>query len=258
MNNPLLSIITVCYNSEKTIKKTINSLLCQSFTNFEYIIIDGKSSDKTMKIVKSFEENFKEKNIQFKWISEKDSGIYQAFNKGLKKVNGQWVSFLGSDDYYLKNALKDYANEILNSNNNLDFIYSNVDILDENENKIKSINDNWSWAKFKRFMNIAHVGSFHNQNYFIKYGNFNESYKIAGDYELLLRAKEELKTKKVDVITTIMGSSGVSNHQISIAFKETFKAKNKIGKVNYWICLFDYFLAITKYQTKIIISAIIR
>ena len=100
------TIITATFNSEKTIDRTINSLLNQTILNFEYIVVDGKSSDNTVKILKSYEEKFKIRNIGYKWISEKDSGIYEAWNKGLMFAKGDWISFLGSDDYYVENALE--------------------------------------------------------------------------------------------------------------------------------------------------------
>ena len=106
MGVPLVSIITVCFNSEKTIQKTIQSLLNQSVTGFEYILVDGKSKDSTIEIIKSFENKFKEKGISYKWISEKDTGIYNAFNKGINLSKGKWISFLGSDDIYLKTAIE--------------------------------------------------------------------------------------------------------------------------------------------------------
>ena len=94
----LFSIVTVTYNSEKTLKRTINSLLYQNFSNFEYILIDGSSSDTTIEIIKSYEVAFKKRNINYTWISEKDTGIYDAFNKGIKLAKGLFVMFLHSDD----------------------------------------------------------------------------------------------------------------------------------------------------------------
>lgn len=112
MNSPAVSIITVCFNSEKSIKETISSVLNQTKSNFEYIIIDGKSTDKTIEIIQSFENQFKLKGISYQWISEKDTGIYNAFNKGIKLAQGNWISFLGSDDLYMKNALNVYLRHI--------------------------------------------------------------------------------------------------------------------------------------------------
>lgn len=92
-----ISIITVSYNSEKTISKTIESVYKQNYQDFEYIIIDGQSNDKTLDIIKQYKTIFKEKMI---WVSEKDKGIYDAMNKGLKMASGEVVGLLNSDDFY--------------------------------------------------------------------------------------------------------------------------------------------------------------
>lgn len=235
------TIITATYNSEKTIKRTLNSVLNQTYNkSFEYIVIDGNSKDKTIELVKNYEPKFKERNIFFKWISEPDSGIYDAWNKGLKLATGNWISFLGSDDYYVDDALNNYS-LLLNKDYSYDWVYSNVNYI-ENEKKFKILNSTWSWKNFRRNVTItpAHVGSFHNYAYFKRYGTFDESYKIAGDYELLLRAKDKLKTAKINKTTAIMSAGGISNKQVSVAFKETFKAKLKTGEVNLLLCCFDY------------------
>ena len=104
--NPKISIITVCYNSEKTIERTISSVITQSYRNYEYIIIDGLSSDKTIYIVKKYSED---NNIFF--ISEKDNGIYNAMNKGISFATGDIICLLNSDDWLEKDALKIVANK---------------------------------------------------------------------------------------------------------------------------------------------------
>lgn len=252
-NTTLLSIITVCYNSEKTIYKTIDSLLKQTINGFEYIIIDGKSTDKTVDIIKSFEDKFKERNINFKWVSETDKGIYDAFNKGIKFAKGDWISFLGSDDYYLDNALEFYKLEINKLKKEVDLVHSVVKVED-----IKLIQDKWEWKKFKIRMNIAHVGAFHNKNYFKKFGDYDIKYKIAGDYELLLRAKGNLKTHWFNKVTAIMSEGGISNKQVKNVYLETTKAKIETANRNYAISKLDYYKWIFKYRVKTILNAIIR
>ena len=242
---PFFSIITVSFNSEETISETINSVLNQAESNFEYILIDGKSTDKTVEIIQSFEDQFKEKEISFKWISEKDTGIYDAFNKGIKLSKGNWISFLGSDDIYLKGALNTYKNHLEHTSKEIDFIHSKVQV--ENGKMFASP---FKWKKFKRKMTIAHVGCFHNKEYFIKYGLFNETYKIAGDYELLLRAKDNLKTYWINELTVIMGNQGISNHQIKKVYLETTKAKTETANISVFIAKKDYYLWMIKYQIK--------
>lgn len=241
------SIITATYNSEKTLERTIKSILNQGFNDCEYIIIDGYSKDGTIAIIKKYINIFESKNISFKWISEPDSGIYDAWNKGLKIASGEWISFLGSDDYYLNDALKAYEKKISAINSSkTDLIYSKVNVVKGSE-IVKTIDGTWKWKIFKKYMNIAHVGAFHNSSYFKKYGAFNISYKIAGDYELLLRAKSNLKTSKLDYLTANMEAGGVSNNMIHKVFKETFRAKKETGNLNFVQCSYDYIIAYIKY-----------
>lgn len=256
------SIITATFNSEKTIVKTLNSILIQNVVNelfeLEHIIIDGASRDSTISIIEDFREKYNTKGIELIVKSENDSGIYDAWNKGLKLSSGEWIAFLGSDDFYLEDALEDYTN-FLSTNNSLnyDLVYSNVKVVDGFKT-VKIIDGKWSWKVFKRQMNIAHVGSFHNKKYFEKYGLFDSTYKIAGDYEFLLRSKDKLKTHKIDKITAIMEAGGISNNQISKVFKETLKAKHKTAKLNSMVCYYDYVLAHFKYYLKKALYAIIR
>ena len=89
-----ITIITVCYNAEKTIKDTLESVLSQNYDNYEYLIIDGKSKDSTLSIVKEYEKKFKGK---LKWVSERDKGLFDAMNKGIKLANGKIIGIINSD-----------------------------------------------------------------------------------------------------------------------------------------------------------------
>jgi len=254
--NILVSIITVSYNSALTINDTIQSVLNQTYTNIEYILIDGNSKDNTVEIIKSYKQKFKNKGITYKWISEPDKGIYDAMNKGIAIAKGDWISFIGSDDIYLINAISNYTKYINRQKlKDYDFVYSNVKLVDGNK-EVKVINGVWSWKIFRRYMNIAHVGSLHNKRYFEKYGVFNESFKIAGDYELLLRAQNNLKTYKLDKITAFMAVNGVSNKNINRVFIETFKAKMITRKISIYYCYFDYCLAYFKYYIKKVLNEV--
>ncbi len=244
-----MSVITATYNSEKTITNTLNSILNQTITGFEYVIIDGNSQDNTIKIIKEYECKFANKFIDFKFISESDYGIYDAWNKGLRMSKGHWVSFLGSDDTYVNNAIETYRNVILDSPSETSLIYSNITQI-KNEKYLRELKGTWKWKIFRRYMNIAHVGSFHNKDYFETYGNFDTSYKIAGDYEMLLRAKQNLKTIKINKSTVFMGTDGLSNSNILNVFKETFRAKHETGKINKLICSVDFCVGCIKFYVK--------
>ena len=118
MNNPLVSIITVVYNGEKHIEQTINSVLNQTYSNIEYIIIDGDSTDNTLNIIKKYEDKIAH------FISEKDSGIYNAMNKGLALTKGEIISILNADDYYFENTLQQVVD--IFSTSQSDIVYGNM------------------------------------------------------------------------------------------------------------------------------------
>ena len=246
----LISIITATYNSEKTISKTLESLINQSSKDFEFIIIDGDSRDDTLAIIEEYEPEFRNKGIKFSWISEKDSGIYDAWNKGLNLANGEWISFLGSDDIMMPEAINTYSQIALKeSSRQIDLIHSKVEVI-RDDKVIKIIDGKWSWKIFKNQMNIAHVGALHNRSYFKKYGVFDESYKITGDYELLLRARHGLKCLYIDELTAQMAYGGISTTNVKKVFLETLRAKKETGKANEMICWFDFYIASFKHKIK--------
>ena len=122
-----ISIITATYNSEKTLKNTLESVLKQTYTNYEHIIIDGDSKDNTMEIVKQYEEKYQGK---LRYISEKDSGIYDAMNKGIKMATGDIIGILNSDDIYAnENVLEKIAEKFKQTN--CDGTYANLIFMDE-------------------------------------------------------------------------------------------------------------------------------
>lgn len=176
-----VSIITVCYNAENQIKRTIDSVLIQGFQNFEYIIIDGKSTDKTLKIIKKYTLDFKKKDIDFKIISEPDKGIYDAMNKGIKNATGVWINFMNAgDQFYSSNVLYN----IFTKNYNLDdkvlvygFKYQNNKAIYPKEIDVLK----------NGIMLGNHQSMFFNKTIIKEDLIFDLKYPIYGDYELVNR-----------------------------------------------------------------------
>lgn len=252
MNKPFFSIVTASYNSEKTIFDTITSVLNQGFTDFEYLIIDGKSSDKTFEIIQSFGKSFEEKNIKYIYISEKDKGIYDAWNKGVKLSSGQWISFLGSDDQYLPDALEHYFFHLINDTSS-NYISSKVELINNKKEILTVFGKPFVWKKVVRNMEIAQVGSFHKRELFDNIGLFNDNYKIVGDLDFYIRSKDFIKPNYFDKITAKMLNEGVSN-QIYKALKEALDAK-LINKSSYTplVPYYDFTTILLKcYYNKII------
>lgn len=240
-NKPLISIITVVFNGEKYLEETIQSVINQTYDNVEYIIIDGGSTDGTLDIIKKYEDK-----IDY-WLSEKDNGIYDAWNKAVRMTSGEWISFLGADDYYLDKSLELYVKFINDNNISYDYISSKVNLITQNKEHIRIIGKNYKWEIFRRYMNVAHVGSLHNIKLFKEVGLYDTKYKIAADYELLLRKKEQLSTGYIDIISAYMRDGGISHRGIQKVFSEVVQAKTKTANINIFIAYFDFFVSFAKY-----------
>lgn len=243
---PLISIITATYNAGQELIKTIESIKNQTFKNFEFIVIDGGSTDGTIKII----EDYYPEVIKY-YVSERDSGIFDAWNKGLSVAQGQWVAFLGAGDEYYSDALAQYSNSIQDGFSEMEYISSKVEIVDSEGKLLFVRGSKWEWNKFKKFMNTAHVGSLHSKKLFEKYGVYDTSYKIAGDYELLMRALENLNAGFVNETTAKMLYGGTSMTSISFKnYDEDFRIKTEVGKQNVLRSRIENFLSFLRAKIK--------
>ena len=128
----LISIITVCFNSEKTIRDTIESVLNQTYGEVEYIVVDGLSKDNTVQIANEYRQRFADKGYRYTVISEKDNGIYDAMNKGIRSASGEIIGIINSDDYFTSNdVVERFASAF--SNPDLDAIYGDIHFIHEDE-----------------------------------------------------------------------------------------------------------------------------
>lgn len=226
-DNPLISIIIAVYNGDQYLEGALKSIINQDYTRYEIILIDGGSTDNTKKII----DNYK-RYIHYT-VSEPDNGIYDAWNKGLKVASGKWIAFLGSDDSYYPHALKSYVEFISNhpDKDALEFVSSKIDLVDDNMDTIETVGKPWRWELFKHKMITWHVGCFHAKELFSNYGSFDETYKISGDYELLMRPKSNLKAAYLPSSTVMMRIGGVSTTLLFKAIDETYRAKVKNGLI---------------------------
>ncbi len=213
-----LSIIIATYNAASTIRRCLTSIVSQKTLTVEMILIDGGSDDDTMSIVRSFGES-----IDY-MISEKDAGIYDAWNKGLQNATGRWIMFLGADDYLLPDMLvkmTDYAQSKDLSSVDLITAYG---ILQDNHSKmIRQTGNPYDWKIFRRYMNICHGATLHNKKLFDEVGYFGMNYKICGDYELLLR--KELKAVFFAQPVTCVQYGGMSCSYLAV--KEAFRIRKQ-------------------------------
>ncbi|MCJ8166402.1 glycosyltransferase [Pontibacter sp. E15-1] len=245
---PRVTIVTAVYNGAAYLEQTILSILSQTYKNIEYIIIDGGSSDSTLDIIKKYDDR-----ISF-WISEPDKGIYDAWNKAILLATGEWIAFVGADDVVLSKAVEQFVDHIKQANNpNLEFISAKIQLVDFGLKPIRIKGEPWSWQRFRKFMDIGHVGAFHNVYLFRKYGMFDISFKIAADYEFLLRPREKLIASHMEQITVLMRVGGFSNSNIRV-FKEAYRAKVKTGGRNSLISKAEYIIALSKFYIRTMLS----
>ena len=216
---PLISIVTATFNAESCLPALIKSIRLQTYKNFEWIVVDGLSTDLTVDIAKEVND--------FCVIidSRQDFGIYDAWNRALAIAKGEWICFLGADDLIAPDGLQNMVNLLCNSPIPYEFISGRVDLFRGNV-FLNTIGRPWEWSRFQKYMCVAHVGSLHNMSYFQKYGKFDISYKIAGDYEMLLRAGSQLRAGYVDSVIAQMQISGKSNTDASV-FNEALRARLK-------------------------------
>lgn len=222
INKPLITIITVCYNSENFIRETIESVLNQTYDNIEYIVVDGNSTDNTLNIIKEYETKF---NGRMKWISEPDDGIYDAMNKGIELMKGEWINFMNSGDLLINNKIIDRIFVFDNLDlNNIEVIYGDVLVNYNNEFKIKrkakNINKIW------KGMICSHQSMFIKNN-LIKKLKFNKNNLIVADYEFMLKAlKNQANFQYINKVVSEVISGGMSDKKRLKVIKDYYKTYN--------------------------------
>lgn len=207
---PLISIIVAVFNGAATLQQCIDSVAQQTYPNRELIVIDGGSSDGTVNLLKKNQEK-----IAYS-ISESDNGICNAWNKGLAQAKGEWICFLGADDF-LWNAqvLGQMVEQLIKLPSDVRVAYAQVMLLNAEGEELYPVGAPWEKIKerFKQLSCIWHQGVMHRRNLFERHGQFDETFRITGDYELLLR---ELKVADAafipDVTLAAMRQGGISNN----------------------------------------------
>lgn len=220
-----ISIITATFQSANTVKDTLESVLGQTYSNFEHIIVDGDSKDNTMDIVKTYEEKYRGR---LKYISEKDTGIYDAMNKGIRMATGDIIGILNSDDKY---AHQDVLQEIINcfEKTHCDGTYGNLIFMDaETMTKPQRI---WRSKKGKMEQGWipAHPTLYLKKEVYDKIGQFNLAYRIVADYDFMVRMlkDETIRLSYIDDDLVYMRVGGVSTDGIKGYYKN-LKESHKV------------------------------
>lgn len=227
-----ISIITSVFNNAATIRDSIESVLRQTYTKIEYIVIDGGSTDGTVEIIQEYKDSISQ------FISEPDKGIYDGLNKGIRLASGEIIAFLHSDDIYPNDSV--VSDIMTHFNENLDGIYG--DLVYTAKNNTTQILRYWKSEPFQpKLLRCGwmppHPTLFLRRSVYENYGSFDLNFAIAADYDFMLRIlTENITIKYIPKILYIMRMGGASNKSITnilLKSSEDLKAlkKNKIGGI---------------------------
>lgn len=207
-----ITLITVTYNSGKTLSTTLESVLAQTHQNIEYIIVDGASKDNTVALIKEYEPRF---GGRLKWVSEPDKGLYDAMNKGIRMATGTVVGILNSDDFFTTNDILQQVADAFEANKEIDAVYGDVHFV--NPDNLEKCVRYYSSKVFRRsLMKIglmpAHPSFYLKKERFEQFGYYKTDYKIAADFEFLLRViyKGRILTKYMSIDMVAMRTGGAS------------------------------------------------
>lgn len=217
-----ISIITATFNAAEYLPRLIESIAAQKREDVEFLVVDGGSKDATLSILAD------RSDVVNQWISERDEGIYDAWNKGVKMARGEWVMFLGADDRLHPRALDVFTKFLDTVEDNTMIVSSLLESVDRKGRTLKTVGEPWNWDKFRwSRLSFAHPGMLHRRQLFEKLGGFDTQFKICGDSEFLLRAQLKKDCAFIDQVTVYMQTGGASDSVRAIV--ETFKIRSKNG-----------------------------
>lgn len=209
-DQPLITIIVAVYNGASVLPACLDSIASQSLAKKELIIIDGGSTDGTLDILQA-----RSAEIDY-WVSEPDSGVYHAWNKAIAQAHGEWICFLGADDTFASNhVLSDMAAHLARAYPPVRIVYGRLAIVNDANEELYRIGQPWEEVRerFRSIMCIPHTGALHHRSLFAEHGGFDESFRIAGDYEFLLHELVQADALFVpDIVTVAMRQGGVSSN----------------------------------------------
>ena len=229
-----ISIITATYNSAATLRDTMESILRQSYTDYEYVVVDGASKDATVDVIREYEPRFEGR---MRWISEPDHGIYDAMNKGIAMASGDVVGILNSDDFFTSSHILQQVSKAFYNNGNVEAVYGDIHFVNP-DNLQKSVRYYSSKIFNRSLMRLgfmpAHPSFYMRKACFDKYGLYKTDYKIAADFEYLLRVifKHNIRTQyiPIDMVTMRTGGASTSGMQSHLKImKEHLRAFRENG-----------------------------
>ena len=231
MTKPRISVVIAVRNGAATLERALDSVLDQSYDAIELIVIDGGSTDGTTAIIERHSDR-----IRY-WVSEPDRGVCHAWNKGLDHVSGDWVCFLGADDlYHDRDVMAAVVETIKTDAGEHRVLYANIDLRHADGGIVHRLERDWDAQRRRRFRRgamIPHPATLHHVSVFEEHGRFDEGFRIAGDYEFLLRELPDHPPLHVPMVMVDMQRGGLSDRPANrgrIA-REVYRARYMHGIV---------------------------
>lgn len=212
MNNPKITVVTVCYNAVDVIEKTILSVINQTYSNIEYIVIDGNSSDGTVNIIKKYADRIS------KWVSEPDKGIYDAMNKGTDLATGEWINFMNAGDFFVNDSVIEDIRLALQEKH--DVVYGNTIFVNGGRKKFQK-----AYTRENTIPSFCHQSSFISTQLMKRY-YYDQSFIIAADTDFFDRIyKEGCDFFHVDLFLSMVNMDGVSSNRRTLVYREVCRIK---------------------------------
>ena len=247
---PLITFVIAVFNADKTLQQCLDSVTQQTNKNFELVVVDGGSTDGSLDILRSQARHFAY------WKSEPDRGVYDAWNKALKQARGEWVCFLGADDYLWSNTVVEQLSvKLIDLPPQTSIAYGKIALLDRNDNVMFELGEPWPKieSQFKKKMCLPHPAVMHRRTLFEACGAFDPAFRIAGDYEFLLRAtKAQAPHFLGELLVTAMRQGGLSSNPAGTlkGLNEVYRAQTKNGQTVLWL---PRLLAFARVYTRLLI-----
>ena len=214
VGHPKVSVITPTLNCAATLDSCIQSVASQDYGNIEHIVVDGESTDGTLELLKP-------NNIDI--ISEKDTGIYDAINKGIARANGEIIHILNADDWYKHETVVSRMVTFM-VDKELDVGHAKVEQVNKQGRLVREVGHDVSRRKLLRKCKVAHPAAFVRRSVYEQFGNYSIGFRIAGDHEFFLRIWDQVRVGFLPEVMTVMRLGGVSNSQVGLSYRESMAA----------------------------------
>ncbi|MFQ5530496.1 MAG: glycosyltransferase family 2 protein [Gemmatimonadota bacterium] len=239
-HRPGITVVVATYNVAQTIERCIDSIANQDHEPLELIVVDGGSTDGTVQLLESCAARITH------WQTGPDEGVYDAFNKAIEQATGSYVCFLGADDYLAHERVVSRLVEPIRADAEVDFVSGRVAVVDANHRVTRLIGKSWKWNKLKRYMCVAHPASLCRTDLIRDLGGFSLKYRIAGDYDLLIRAGRDLEARFVNEVMAYMADEGLSNVRPYATMREVFRIQADHPEIGYVLAIRNWILALAK------------